>query len=79
MDAVDNFDSYIDDITPSQICEQIENEHEVFDGIPDGCYLPGKRKRTLPSNPNEHVFDAVFDWKCDIIEPCSEVESNSTV
>ena len=33
MDAIDNFDSDIADITLSQIFEQMENEHEVFDGI----------------------------------------------
>ena len=85
MDAIDNFDSDIDDITLSQICEQMENEHEVFDGISTLTvsqavvnYLENEND-PLPSNPDDHVFDAVFDLKCDITEPCSEVESNSTI
>ena len=85
MDAIDNFDSDIDDITLSEIFEQMENEHEVFDGISTLTvsqtvvnYLENENY-PLPSNLDEPVFDAVFDLKCDITEPCSEVESNSTV
>ena len=85
MDAIDNFYSDIDDITLSQICEQMENEHEVFDGISTLSVSQGVVKYLenendpLPSNPDEHVLDAVFELKRDITDPCSEVESNSTV
>lgn len=63
----------------------MENEHEVFDGISTLTVSQTvvnnleNENDPLPSNPDEHVFDAVFDLKCDITEPCSEVENNSTV
>lgn len=33
MDAIDNFDSYIDDITLLEIWVKMEKEQEVFSGI----------------------------------------------
>ena len=72
MDAIDNFDSDIDDIILSEIWVQIENKQEVFGGISPLTvsqavvnYLK-KENNPNPSNPDKHVVDALFDLKCDI-------------